>query len=241
MENELSCGKCSQVCTGKVPIFQSLTGKDLDLISSLIRKRKFRKGQVLIHEGDKSEALYFIHYGNIKLSKITVEGKEQILNLLSHGDFFGELNVLQNTACNFSAYALEDTEVCMILRKDFEMVIQMYPNISVKLLHAMTERLVHAENLLQTLATKDAEVRLINLILDLCDKFGRKTEKDYEISLPMTREEMANYIGVTRETISRKLNKFEDNGYIRANGNKTLHILEIEKLRDLAKTWQTST
>lgn len=238
MEKELSCSKCSQFCTGKVPIFQSLSGKDLDLISTLIRKRKFKKGQVLIHEGDKSEALYFIHYGNIKLSKITIEGKEQILNLMSHGDFFGELNVLQNVPSNFSAYALEDTEVCMILRKDFEMVIQMYPNISVKLLHAMTERLAHAENLLQTLATKDAEIRLVNLILDLSEKFGRKTESGLEIQLPMTREEMANYIGVTRETISRKLNKFEDNGYIRANGNKSLHIIELEKLRDLARTWQ---
>ncbi|MDF2557892.1 MAG: cAMP-binding protein [Bacillales bacterium] len=241
MEKELSCSKCSHFCAGKVPIFQSLTEKDLDLISSLIRKRRFQKGQVLIREGDKSDALYFIHYGNIKLSKITIEGKEQILNLVSHGDFFGELHVLHNAACNFSAYALEDTEVCMILRKDFEMVIQMYPNISIKLLHAMTERLSHAENLLQTLATKDAEVRLVNLIIDLSEKFGRKTESGIEISLPMTREEMANYIGVTRETISRKLNKFEDYGYIRANGNKYLHILEIDKLHDLAKNWQPST
>ena len=241
MEKELSCSKCTHFCTGKVPIFQSLSEKDLELISSLIRKRQFRKGQVLIHEGDKSEALYFIHYGNIKLSKITIEGKEQILNLMSHGDFFGELNVLQNAACNFSAYALEDTEVCMILRKDFEMVIQMYPNISVKLLHAMTERLVHAENLLQTLATKDAEVRLVDLILNLCEKFGRKTENGIEISLPITREEMANYIGVTRETISRKLNKFEDSGYIRANGNKSLLILEIDKLYELTKKWQMPT
>jgi CRP/FNR family transcriptional regulator len=237
MEREISCSKCTQYCVGKVPIFQSLSEVDMNLISSLIRKRQYRKGQVLFREGENVDALCFVHYGNVKLSKITIEGKEQILNVLSNGDFFGELNVLQKVASNFSAYALEDTEVCMLLRKDFEMVIQMYPNISLKLLQEMTGRLAHAENLVQTLATKDAEVRLANLILDLSEKYGRKTAKGIEISLPMTREEMANYIGVTRETISRKLNKFEDYGFIHANGNKNLVIENIDRLNDFVKKW----
>ncbi len=224
------CVCSGPVCAKLVPIFTSLSEEDLVLVTSLVKKEFYKKGQALINEGQISNALFIIHYGKVKLSKTTIEGKEQILHLLMHGDFFGELSVFQqNQVSNFTAYALEDTEVCILNRNDLALLMKKHSDISVKIVQEMTNRLSHTENLLQTLATNDAETRLAHLLTYFCEKYGKKTPEGIEILLPITREEMANYIGVTRETISRKLSKFEAEGTVQVDG-KRLIVKELSKL-----------
>lgn len=231
-----SCHHCSEaLCTRKVPIFASLSEEDLAKISTMIKHRKYRKGQALILEEQPSETLFIIREGYVKLLKITAQGKEQILRVLSTGEFFGELSIFNSgETSNFSAYALEDTDVCLLTKSDMELIIQENPDISLKLLQSITKRLAATENLAQSLATNDPEIRIAYMILELGRKYG-KADQDQEhikIRLPLSREEMANYVGVTRETISRKFSKFEQAGIIEINGTRELTICDIQKLND---------
>jgi CRP/FNR family transcriptional regulator, anaerobic regulatory protein len=141
------------------------------------------------------------------------------------GDFFGEMNLFHSDMVNnFTVYAIEDTEICLITKHDIDLIMEANPDIALKLLKEVTRRLAHAENLAQNLATKDPEVRIAQMILEYSQKFGTVMEAGILIHLPITREEIASYVGVTRETISRKLSKFEDLGLIALIGNKELLV-----------------
>ncbi|WP_068618125.1 Crp/Fnr family transcriptional regulator [Paenibacillus tuaregi] len=225
--NEHSCQHAAEPCTRKVPIFAALTDEDLSRISAMIKHRKFAKGQPLILEGEPSDTLHIIQWGHVKLSKMTPEGKEQILHVLTNGDFFGELSIFNSDELsNFSAYALKDTNICMLTRTDMEQLMTENPEISVRILKSVTKRLAHTENLAQSLATKDPEIRIAYMIMELSDKYGKLRSGNIHIALPLSREGIANYVGVTRETISRKFSKFEQLGLIKLVGNKKMILLD---------------
>ncbi|MBM4761633.1 Crp/Fnr family transcriptional regulator [Bacillus sp. B15-48] len=227
---EHSCSRCLNYgdhgpCAKKVPIFGSLSDLDMVKLTGMISHKQFKKGQALINEGEKSDKLFIINQGQVKLSKFTVNGKEQILDIMTCGDFFGELNLFHHDeVSNFTAYAIEETEICQLTKDDIDRVMAANPDIAIKLLKEVTKRLAHTENLAQNLATKDPEVRIAQMLLEFCQKFGTEKGGGVLIHLPITREEIASYVGVTRETISRKLSKFEDLGLISLTGNKELFI-----------------
>lgn len=212
-------------CPRKVLIFKSLSDEEILKIASMSKHKQFKKGQPLIHEGEKSDTLFIINKGQVKLSKLTPQGKEQILHILTNGECFCELNIFNcDEKSNFSAYAMEDTKICMLKKNDMDSIIERNPGIALKLLKTVTKRLAHTENLAHNLATNDPEFRIAYIILEFCEKYGKDTDKGIIINLPLTREEIASYIGVTRETISRKFSKFEDLGFITSIGNKQLII-----------------
>ncbi|NGM84583.1 Crp/Fnr family transcriptional regulator [Paenibacillus sp. 7124] len=234
--NEHSCQYAAEPCTRKVPIFASLTDQDLSRIGAMIKHRKYDKGQALILEEQPSDTLFIIRRGHVKLSKMTPQGKEQILRILTAGEFFGELSIFGGgELSNFSAYALQDTAICKLTRADMETIITANPDISLRLLKAVTQRLAHTENLAQSLATKDPEIRIAHMILELGVKYGKQRDGGLDIQLPLSREEMANYVGVTRETISRKFARFEELKLIKLIGNKRLVLKDpaaMEKYLD---------
>ena len=106
------------------------------------------------------------------------------------------------------------------------------PEIGIKVLEAVGERLSKVESLVQNLATNDVDSRMAYLLTDLMEKYGENIEKNISIELPLSREEMANFIGVTRETISRKLKKFEDEKLIKIVGTKIIIVLDEEGLKN---------
>lgn len=222
---EVSCQYAAEPCTRKVPIFASLSDPDLSRISSMIKHRKFAKGEPLVMEEQPIDTLYIIQRGHVKLSKMTPEGKEQILHILTSGDFFGELSIFgSDERSNFSAYALKETSICMLTKTDMERIILENPDIAFRLLQIVSKRLAHTENLAQSLATKDPEIRIAYMILELSDKYGKTQDGHIHIDLPLSREELANYVGVTRETISRKFAVFEGLNLIELIGNKVMLV-----------------
>ncbi|BDB00590.1 Crp/Fnr family transcriptional regulator [Clostridium botulinum] len=231
---ECTCGRCHHnICTRKVPIFSSLSEEELIKIVNMTGHEDFKKGEAICNEGDKSETLIIINEGKVKLCKITKEGKEQIIHILSSGDFFGELNLFNDDkSYNFSAYAISDVKICTLTKNKMDEILLKNPDISLKILKEVTKRLAETETLAQNLATNDADIRIANMILDFGEKYGVNKEQYIEIKLPINREEMANYVGVTRETISRKLSKFEDLDIIKLVGNKVIIIKDEDALKE---------
>ncbi len=233
MKEQLCNHNINQPCPKKVPIFGSLSDDEILKITKMTKHQNFKKGEMLIHEGDKSDTLFIINKGQVKVSKFTLNGKEQILYIMTSGDFFGELHLFNSDeANNFSAYAIEDTMICMLMKEDIDRIMEANPQIALKLLKAVTKRLAHTENLAQNLATKDPEIRIVQMILEFAEKFGIKKHEGLFIPLPITREEISSYVGVTRETISRKFAKFEDLGLISLIGNKQLLVKNESGLRE---------
>lgn len=233
MEERHICQHCkNKLCASKVTIFSTLSREELEDIVSLIGHKTYRKGEIVFLEGEKSNSLYIINEGQIKLFKYTKEGKEQILHILSEGEFFGEISLLKEEEVAFNAEAITPLKICTLTKEKLNNILLQRPEISVKILESVGERLSKVEKLVKNLATIDVEARMAALLMEFKEQYGVKTSKGIEIKLPLTREDMANYIGVTRETISRKLAKFQQEGFIQLIGNKKIVILNEETLKD---------
>lgn len=230
-----SCGCHSegQFCASKVPIFSMLADEQLAMITSLITRRRFKKGQVVFFEGDVSDKFYIINHGKIKTFKHTREGKEQILYILSEGDFIGDLSLLKKSAFQYNAEALEDVRVCSLAKDDLDRILKENPEICLRILESVHDRLVDLENLVQTLSTKDVEARIAGLLINFSKNFGEQKDGKIILDMALTREEMANFIGVTRETMSRKLSSMQDEGILELVGNKRIVINKVNDLREL--------
>ncbi|MBU3106294.1 Crp/Fnr family transcriptional regulator [Clostridium gasigenes] len=231
-----NCCPCNhKYCAKKVSLFASLSDDDLNKVVNLITKKSFEKGDIIFSEGELFDKLFIINNGSIKIYTYTKDGKEQILYILKEGEFLGDLNLLKNDIFKFNAMALESTNMCIIHKDDFDILIKTNPEISIKILEYAHDRIASLENLVQTLTTKDVEVRLASLLINLSSTFGIKTDIGIEITLPLTREDMANFIGVTRETVSRKLSYFQSQNIIEIFENKIILIKDITILKELVK------
>jgi len=230
---ECNCEACNHtLCAKKVPIFSFLSEDELRKIINMTGHKSYKKGDTICREGEKSDTLFIINEGKVKLSKLTKEGKEQIVHIFNSGDFFGELNLFSsNEKHNFDVYAISDVKICTLSKVDMNAIIMSNPEISLKLLEVITKRLTQTENLAQNLATNDAEIRIASMLLEFMEDYGINTDEGLQINLPINREEMANYTGVTRETISRKLSNFEELGIISLKGNKVLIIKHLDALK----------
>ncbi|MBC2460570.1 Crp/Fnr family transcriptional regulator [Clostridium beijerinckii] len=233
----IHCGNCCNNCRGglcasKVPIFENLNRDELVEIVNKINHKEFNKGDVIFTEGNIANTLYFINEGKIKLYKYTKDGKEQILHILSEGDFFGELELIKPSKYRFNSKAIEDAKICTLTKEEMKDIMMKNPEIGIKVLETVGERLSKVENLVQNLATNDVDSRMAYLIIELMEKYGENVEGNISVKLPISREDMASYIGVTRETISRKLKKLEDENLIKIIGTKTIIIIDEEGLKN---------
>lgn len=235
MKNHCSncCNTCrGELCASKVPIFQNLNNEELLEVVKTINHKEYRKGDAIFTEGNIANTLYFINEGNIKLYKYTKDGKEQILHVLSEGEFFGELDLIKPSKYGFNSKAIVNSKICTLTKDEMKDIIMRKPEIGIKVLETVGERLAKVENLVQNLATNDVDSRMAYLLIDLIEKYGEQIEKNISIKLPLSREDMASFIGVARETISRKLKKFEDEKLIKIVGTKNIIILDEEGLKD---------
>lgn len=219
------CLKCTgKYCVSKVYIFSTLQPEIFKKISDIVVTRKYRKGQVIFFEGDVEDKLYIVNQGKIKVYKYNREGREQILYILSEGEFIGDMSLLKKGSFQFNAEALEDTLICTIAKDDFDEIVTKNPEITLKMLEVLHDRLKNLEGLIQNLGTKDVEARVASMLMGFAGDFGVEGDDGIVIDLPLNREEMANYIGVTRETISRKLTSLQDEDAIELVGAKRLII-----------------
>lgn len=221
-----------QMCTRRVPIFAELETLELQKIVNLIIHKEFAKGELIVMEGDVLENLIIINQGQVKVFKDTNEGKEQILYIFSEGDFFGEKNLFHEQVSAYHVEALEKTNICMINKKKFHALLREYPEIGLKIIVELSNRLEKLENTIQSMGMKNVDARVNSVLLEFAAKYGRKLTNGWEVELPLSREGIANYIGLTRETVSRKMSMLQEEGMIEMIGNKKIIILDKKALEE---------
>lgn len=223
-------------CAKKVSLFEAFSDIDVERVLSLIERFQFSKGDYIFQEGALADRLYIVNKGSFKVFRYTKDGKEQILYMLGDGDFFGDLNLLKAEMLTLNAVALEETHLCTIKKSDFDELLKRYPELYPKILEHAHNRIYELESLIQTLTSKDIDSRIASLLLKLAESFGVQKTTGVEIPLKMTREEMASFIGLTRETVSRKLSLFQLEGYVEFEDNKRILIKstsDLEKMVEL--------
>jgi CRP/FNR family transcriptional regulator len=224
----------NSLCIHKVPIFSSLDHQDIVKISSLIEHKQYKKGEYIFSIGEAVDAIVIINEGSAKAFKYTPEGREQILYVFSEGDFFGEQYLLSNHTASFTVEALENVKTCTLTKAQFQQLLYSYPNIALKIIEELGDRMMRLENAMQSMGVRSVDTRIATLLLDFSKKYGKQTSEGIAIRLPLSREGIANYLGIARETVSRKLSQMENERIIRSVSNKNLVVLDVNALEQAA-------
>jgi CRP/FNR family transcriptional regulator len=209
----------------RVPLFAPLSAQEISEVQRLIVQREYKKGEFIIHPLKVMQCLFIINKGKVKVIRPNKDGKEQILYVLTVGEFFGEQALFSRLSEDIIVEALEDSGICTISKAQFQALLQQMPQIAIKMIEVMSQRLTKMEELVESLGINSVDKRVFDLIEEYSVKFGRKTSEGILIQLPLSREEMANHLGITRETISRKLAKYQDEGKIKLIGHKQILLV----------------
>jgi CRP/FNR family transcriptional regulator len=209
----------------RVPLFAPLSVEEISEVQRLIVQREYKKGEFIIHPLKVMQCLFIINRGKVKVIRPNKDGKEQILYVLTVGEFFGEQALFGRLSDDIIVEALEDSGICTISKAQFQALLQQMPQIAIKMIEVMSHRLSKMEELVESLGINSVDKRVFDLIEEYSMKFGRKTSGGILIQLPLSREEMANHLGITRETISRKLAKYQDEGKIKLIGHKQILLI----------------
>lgn len=216
-----------QGCVSLVPIFNHLAPEQLEEIMQVVQSVNLQKGEHMYHAGDESKALYIVHQGQVKIYRLSDTGKEQVVRLLNPGDFTGELALFQQTVHEAYAEAMIKTQVCMIQREDLQRLLLKYPTISLKILTEFAMRLDHSEKQTTSVATESVETRIALFIAEL---FDQNEPDNPTIKLPMSKRDLASFLGTTPETLSRRLTEFEREGIIEQKGQRQITIHDVDQL-----------
>ncbi len=215
-------------CIQIVPIFSGLTQEEMLEIAHITTEQKYVKGETIYLAGKTEKRLYVLHSGRVKISRLSSTGKSQLIRVLGPGEFMGELTILNDAPLSDYAEALEACTMCMIEGLALKELMQKYPSIALKVMEELSARLEKAESLIEDINLHSAERRLAGELLTLSD--GKS-----EFTLPLTKGDLASQIGMTQETLSRKLSIFQEQGFIQLRGQRTIIITNRKGLTEQAR------
>jgi CRP-like cAMP-binding protein len=194
-------------------------------------RKVFKKDSVVFFENEADTSLFVIIEGQVKVSRVSDDGKEVILTILAESDFFGEMAILDGSNRSANVTAMTDTEMFIIQRSDFLNLLQAHPEVAISLLVELAHRLRAADMKIKSLSLKDAEGKVATVILQLADDVGKIKNGTVEIEKLPFQHDLANMAGTSRETISRTLHAFAKKGLVELNGSN-LKIINYEKFKE---------
>lgn len=211
-------------------VFSEFSDDELRAVVELVSERSFKKGVTIFHEGQPGTAFYIVKSGRIKVYKLAEDGRELILGVFGDGALFGDVPVFDGGPYPAGAATLVDTRVYFINRDDFERLVTGHPEMALKVIRVLGRRLRQAHGFVMDIAMKSAPQRLSSLLLKLADEYGVETDEGVLLDVPLTRQEIAELMGVSRETAIRELSKFSQGGTIRLDGKRII-LLDRAKLK----------
>ena len=206
----------------RIPLFSCLSPDELDQLQQVITEKQYKKNSVILMEDDSKNFMYVIYAGKIKVVRTSSEGKEQILVIRKKGDFFGEMTLLDGKTQPASIVAMEDTTVGLISRTDFEWYFMKNKNMLKQIISVLCERLRESWMMLRILSLSDAEDRIRAVLAHISLIYGIKDLRGIIIPIKLTHKELADYVSLTRETVSRLLSRLCRSGEIEILDNRNI-------------------
>ncbi len=223
--------KCEQCIVRQFSSLKALSKDELLKMAECKTSFSIKKGQHIFEEGDITNGIYCIKDGVCKLTKLSSNGKDQIVKLVKSGDLLGQRSMISEEPTNLSAVAMEDMEVCFIPKTEIMHFFNQNNQFSMNVMRTICGDLKEADEHLVDLAQKSVKERLAGTLLYLQDAFG--TNEDGTLHLQLSREELAGMIGTATESCIRLLAEMNKNNLIELVGKK-IKILDVKKLNRLA-------
>ncbi|WP_431164529.1 Crp/Fnr family transcriptional regulator [Tenacibaculum halocynthiae] len=224
--------KCEQCIVRQFNSLKALTKDELVRISGCKTSKIVKKGEVLFEEGEHINGVFCIKDGVCKVSKMSDNGRDQIVHLIKKGDLLGERSLINNETSNLKAIAVNDMEVCFIPKEEIIKDLEKNQNFTMEILKNMALSLKNADNVIVDMAQKTVKQRLAATLLYLDERFLKNSEGAIDVNF--SREDIANIIGTATESAIRLLSEFKKNKLISLKG-KNITILNPRGLKDISE------
>ena len=215
----------------KTPIFQNLSEDDLNKIRRIAVDKFYNKGQTVFSEGDDGTGFYVVAAGKVKIYKVSLEGKEQILHIYGPGNPFGEVPVFSGEQFPANAQTLLKSHLLFFPRTAFTELIAKNPSLCLNMLAVLSMRLRQFTIQVENLSLKEVPGRLAAYLLYL----AQEQEAEDTVSLPISKGQLASLLGTIPETLSRILTKMSNSGLIDVSRGE-IKLLDYDGLEDLSDT-----
>jgi CRP-like cAMP-binding protein len=224
--------KCDQCIVRQLSSLKALNKDEVIQLANSKTTYKIKKGEAIFEEGEVTNGVFCIKDGVGKLSKLSANGKDQIVKLVQSGELLGQRSMISNEPANLSAKAVADMEVCFIPKAEILHFFNNNNQFSMNLMQSVCEDLKESENDKIALVQKTVKQRLAETLLHLYDAFGENTDQTLKVQL--TREELAGIIGTATESCIRLLSDFNKLELIELVGKK-IKLKNIKALKKLAE------
>jgi len=205
-------------------LFSLLSYDELNQISSRVVMEEFKKNEVIFHEEDTNEFMYIIIFGKVKVTQSTEDGKEIILSIHKSDEFFGEISLIDGKTSPATVTSMEDSLIAIISKKDFHSLIYTQNKVLDNLLRILCSRLRESWKKVQLLNFKNAAERVKMLFLMLSYDNGKKTPEGIILNIKLTHQNIADMTGLTRETVTRILDKWQNSNDITVLKDKYVRL-----------------
>jgi CRP-like cAMP-binding protein len=214
-----------------IPLFQGLPTPQVEDLTMIVQEQVVRKGQIIFSEGDDGIGFYVVLAGRVKVFKLSMDGKEQILHIFGPGEPFGEVPVFSGQRFPASAATMEESRILFFPRDSFVALVKKTPEVALNMLAILSRRLRRFASLIEDLSLKEVPARLSAYLLYL--KSANRGSQD--LTLDISKAQLASLLGTIPETLSRILTKMSKQGLIQTDGPR-IRIMDLQALQDLAET-----
>ncbi len=214
-------------------LFTGLNEEELEGVDRITSLRTFQKLDSVFQEGEKADGFFLLCQGRVKIYKLSIEGKEQLLHIVYPGETFAEAAMFEGSSYPASAQAMEDSSLLFFSKNGFLALLKRHPVIMLRMLGNISKYLHHFIRLVEDLSLKEVSSRVAEYLLDVIDREGVLMEGGIELELEMTKSDLAARLGTISETLSRTLKGLRDRAIIEVDG-KRIRILDKNALEKIA-------
>jgi CRP/FNR family cyclic AMP-dependent transcriptional regulator len=218
----------------KAPLFTALDDAAAASLLANMVSVKIAKGSVLFAEGDEGDQLYVIAEGKLKLGTSSGDGRENLLSILGPGEMFGELSLFDPGPRTSTATAVTDAKLLSLGQEKLLPWLIENPMVSLQLLASLAQRLRRTNEAVGDLVFSDVPGRVAKALIDLGERFGKKTDEGLFVHHDLTQEELAQLVGASRETVNKALADFVGRNWLKLDGRAVL-ITDFERLSKRGK------
>lgn len=209
-----------------------LNEQEMPQLLSILQTTAVEPHGPIIDEGESADYLFNVTQGAVKLYKLLPDGRRQITGFLFEGDFLG---IAMNEKYAYSAEAVDHVSLCRFSRRKLERLLDLFPKLEKRLLGMASNELVQAQDQILLLGRKTAQEKIVSFLLNLSARAVKRGAPASPMSLPMGRADIADYLGLTTETVSRTITNLKREGYIKLLQGGKMELPDLEALQELAE------
>ena len=226
----LDCGHCrlNAICISK----NMTEDETAELEKAIVHVDPLKQGDYLFRQGDKFESLYIVRSGSVKSYMTTSDGVEQIVGFNFPGDLLG-LDAIEGKYHTTTARALQDSAICKLSWNSFNKLSQKCPHFHNQCLSIFSREIIHVHDLVMAMGQKGVEQKLAIFLLAISQRMKARGFSETEFNLSMSRSDIANFLGVAAETVSREFTQLQKEGIIQVD-RRRVQLESLESLKSIA-------